>query len=159
GRKREYYLGPAGPEIDAIERARNAGSAKLDAVARQAGAALAHRCVATAPKLFRRATRLAEYQVFRPGRLQVGTDAVLAVGNQLGVDWGSGTRTLDLDFAHAGPGGNIAVALPADLRANAHDALTSLEHGFLPALGGSKGMASLYVSERDPGLRVDFLTS
>lgn len=159
GRKREYYLGPAGPAIDAIERARIAGSPTLDAVARQAAAALAHGCVATPPKHFRIAKRLSEYQFFRAGGLLVGTHAFLALGNQLGVAWGSGTRTLDLDFAHAGPGGNIAVALPADLRANAHDALTSLEHGFLPALGGSKGMASLYVSERDPGLRVDFLTS
>lgn len=50
------------------------------------------------------------------------------------------------------------MALPANLQINAHDALTSLEHGFLPALGGSKGVASLYVSEREPELRVDFLT-
>ena len=158
GRKREYYLGPAGPAIDAIERARSAGAPALDAVERQAAAAIAHGCVATPPKHFRIVKRLSEYQFFRAGGLLVGTHAFLALGNQLGVAWGSGTRTLDLDFAHAGPGGNLAVALPADLRANAHDALTSLEHGFLPALGGSKGMASLYVSEREPGLRVDFLT-
>lgn len=158
GRKREYYLGPAGPAIEALERAREAGAPALDAVARQAAAALAQGCVATPPKHFRIVKRLAEYQFFRAGGLLIGTHAFLALGNQLGVVWGSGTRTLDLDFAHAGPGGNIAVALPADLRVNAHDALASLEHGFLPALGGSKGMSSLYVSERDPGLRVDFLT-
>lgn len=158
GRKREYYLGPAGPAIEAIERARTAGAPTLEAVARQAAAALAHGCTATPPKQFRVVKRLSEYQFFRAGGLLVGTQAFLAMGNQLGVAWGSGTRTLDLDFAHAGPGGNISVALPADLRANAHDALGSLEHGFLPALGGSKGMSSLHVSERDPGLRVDFLT-
>jgi hypothetical protein len=158
GRKREYYLGPAGPAIDAIERAREQGAPTLDAVARQAAAAIAHGCTATPPKHFRIVKRLSEYQFFRAGGLLVGTHAFLALGNQLGVAWGDGTRTLDLDFAHAGPGGNVAVALPADLRANAHDALTSLEHGFLPALGGSKGMASLYVSEREPDLRIDFLT-
>lgn len=158
GRKREYYLGPAGPAIDAIERARVAGAPMLEAVARQAAAALAHGCAVTPPKHFRIVKRLSEYQFFRAGGLLIGTHAFLALGNQLGVAWGGGTRTLDLDFAHAGPGGNIAVALPADLQANAHDALTSLEHGFLPALGGTKGMAALYVSERDPGLRVDFLT-
>lgn len=158
GRKREYYLGPAGPAIAAIERARAVGAPALDAVARQAAAALAHGCVATTSKHFRIVKRLSEYQFFRAGGLLVGTHAFLALGNQLGVAWGSGTRTLDLDFAHAGPGGNVAVALPADLHVNAHDALVSLEHGFLPALGGSKGMASLYVSEREPELRVDFLT-
>lgn len=158
GRKREYYLGPAGPAIDAIERARAAGAPALDAVARQAAAALAQGCTATPPKHFRIVKRLSEYQFFRAGGLLVGTHAFLALGNQLGVAWGGGTRTLDLDFAHAGPGGNVSVALPADLRANAHDALTSLEHGFLPSLGGSKGMASLCVSEREPELRIDFRT-
>lgn len=158
GRKREYYLGPAGPAIDAIERARAAGAPALDAVARQAAAALAQGCTATPPKHFRIVRRLSEYQFFRAGGLLVGTHAFLALGNLLGVAWGNGTRTLDLDFAHAGPGGKVSVALPANLRANAHDALTSLEHGFLPSLGGTKGMASLYVSEREPELRVDFLT-
>lgn len=158
GRKREYYLGPEGPAIEAIEAARERGAPALDAVARQAAATLAHGCTATPPKHFRIAKRLADYQFFRAGGLLVGTHAFLALGNQLGVAWGDGTRTLDLDFAHAGPGGNVAVALPADMHANAHDALTSLEYGFLPALGGSKGMASQYMSNQDSALRVDFLT-
>ncbi|MEN1926191.1 GSU2403 family nucleotidyltransferase fold protein [Luteimonas sp. MJ293] len=158
GRKREYYLGPAGPAIDAIERARQAGAPALDAVARQAAAAVVQGCIATPPKHYRIVKRLSEYQFFRTGGLLVGTHAFLALGNQLGVAWGAGTRTLDLDFAHAGPGGNVAVALPGNLQVNAHNALTSLEYGFLPALGGSKGISSLYVSEKDPQLRVDFLT-
>lgn len=158
GRKREYYLGPEGPAIAAIEAARERATPALDAVARQAAAALAHGCVATPPKHFRIIKRLADYQFFRAGGLLVGTHAFLALGNQLGVVWGSGTRTLDLDFAHAGPGDNVSVALPADMRANAHDALSSLEMGFLPALGGSKGFASHYVSEHDTALRIDFLT-
>ena len=158
GRKREYYLGPEGPAIAAIEAARASGAPALDAVARQAAAALAHGCVVTPPKHFRIVKRLADYQFFRAGGLLVGTHAFLALGNQLGVAWGSGTRTLDLDFAHAGPGGNVAVALPADMDANAHDALTSLEYGFLPALGGSKGFASQYMSDQDSALRIDFLT-
>src|SRR5690606_7742414 len=152
------YLGPEGPAVAAIERAREQGAPLLEAVARQAAAAVALGNQVTPARQFRVVKRFADYQFFRAGGLLIGTHAFLALGNQLGVAWGSGTRTLDLDFAHAGPGGNIAVALPADLRVNAHDALASLEHGFLPALGGSKGMSSLYVSERDPGLRVDFLT-
>ncbi|MEO6264220.1 MAG: GSU2403 family nucleotidyltransferase fold protein [Luteimonas sp.] len=115
--------------------------------------------MATAPKHFRIVKRLADYQFFRAGGLLVGTHAFLALGNQLGVAWGSGTRTLDPDFAHAGPGGNVSVALPADLHADADDALKSLQMGFLPALGGSKGFASQYVSKREPDLRIDFLTT
>ncbi|TAM60392.1 MAG: hypothetical protein EPN49_09105 [Rhodanobacter sp.] len=158
GRKREYYLGPEGPAIAAIEQARGKPAPALEAVARQARAAAAHGMLPTPAKQFRIVKRLADYQFFRAGGLLVGTHAFLAMGNQLGVAWGSGTRTLDLDFAHAGPGGDVAVALPADLKADVSDALTSLEMGFLPALGGTRGFASQYVSEREPDLRIDFLT-
>lgn len=159
GRKREYYLGPEGPAIAAIEAARERGAPSLQGLARQAAATASQGCAPTPPKHFRIVKRLADYQFFRAGGLLVGTHAFLALGNQLGVAWDGGTRTLDLDFAHAGPGGNVAVALPADLDADAHDALQSLEMGFLPALGGSKGLASQYASERDWDLRIDFLTA
>lgn len=158
GRKREYYLGPESPAVAAIEQARGKPAPALEAVARQARAAVAHGMLPTPAKQYRILKRFADYQFFRAGGLLVGTHAFLAMGNQLGVAWGSGTRTLDLDFAHAGPGGDVALALPADLKADVSDALTSLEMGFLPALGGTRGFASQYVSEREPDLRIDFLT-
>lgn len=158
GRKREYYLGPEGPAIAAIEAARERGVPARDAVKRQAAATVVHGCAATPPKHFRIVKRLADYQFFRAGGMLVGTHAFLAFGNPLGVAWSGGTRTLDLDFAHPGPGGNVAIALPADMRVNGHDALTSLEMGFLPALGGSRALASLYVAGSEPDLCIDFLT-
>ena len=158
GRKREYYLGPEGPAIAALVQASERPMPALDAVARQARAAVAQGNLPTPAKPFRIVKRFADYQFFRAGGLLVGTHAFLALGNQLGVAWGEGTRTLDLDFAHAGPGGDVAVALPADLKVDVPDALRSLELGFLPALGGSRGFASQYVSEREPDLRIDFLT-
>lgn len=158
GRKREYYLGPEGSGIAAIEAARDKPVPALESVARQAAAAVAQGNVATSAKHFRIVKRFADYQFFRAGGLLIGTHAFLALGNQLGVAWGSGTRTLDLDFAHAGSGGNVAVALPADLEVNLDDALASLEMGFLPSLGGSRGLASQYYSEKEPDLRIDFLT-
>lgn len=158
GRKREYYLGPEGPAVAAIENARGQPAPALEAMSRQASAAVAQGNQITPPKHFRIVKRFADYQFFRAGGLLVGTHAFLALGNQLGVAWGGGTRTLDLDFAHAGPGGNVAVALPANLKADMDDALKSLEMGFLPALGGKKGFASHYVSEKEPDLRIDFLT-
>lgn len=157
GRKREYYLGPEGPAVAAIERAREQGAPTLEAVSRQAAAAAAQGNQVTPAKQFRIVKRFSDYQFFRVGGLLVGTHAFLALGNQLGVAWGSGTRTLDLDFAHGGPG-NVAMALPADLKTNLHGALASLEMGFLPALGGSKGLTSNYMSEKEPDLRIDFLT-
>lgn len=159
GRKREYYLGPEGPAVAALEAARERGAPALEQIARQAAAALAQGCKATLPKHFRIAKRLADYQFFRAGGLLVGTHAFLALGNQLGVAWGDGTRTLDLDFAHSGPGGNVAVALPANVPTNAAQALESLQMGFLPMLGGSKGLASQFLSEREGDLRIDFLTT
>jgi hypothetical protein len=159
GRKREYYLGPEGAAIDAIENARGIPAPAFDAVARQASAAFAQGNALTPAKHFRIVKRFADYQFFRAGGLLVGTQAFIAMGNQLGVVWGSGARTLDLDFAHAGAGGNVAVALPANLKADVDDALKSLEMGFLPALGGSRGFASNYVSEKEPDLRIDFLTA
>lgn len=159
GRKREYYLGPEGPAVEAIERARAAGAPVRDSLARQAAAALAQGCTATPARHFRIVRRLGDYQFFRAGGLLVGTHAFLAIGNQLGVAWGDGTRTIDLDFAHHGPGGAVAVALPADLRVDAAQALDSLQMGFLPSLGGSKGLASTFLSEREGDLRIDFMTS
>lgn len=159
GRKREYYLGPEGPPVEAIESARDKPAPAFEAVARQASAAFAHGNALTPAKHFRIVKRFADYQFFRAGGLLVGMQAFLAMGNQLGVVWGEGARTLDLDFAHAGAGGNVAVALPANMHADVDDALKSLEMGFLPALGGSRGFASNYVSEKEPDLRIDFLTT
>lgn len=158
GRKREYYLGPEGPAVAAIEQARGKPAPALEAISRQARAAVAQGCAATPPKQFRIVKRLADYQFFRAGGLLVGTHAFLAIGNQLGIAWGNGTRTLDPDFAHAGPGGDVTLALPANLQVDVDDAVKSLAIGFLPALGGSKGLASQCVSEKEPDLRVDFLT-
>ena len=158
GQKREYYLGPDGPAIAAIEAAREKGAPALDSISRQAAVALAQGCAPTPPKHFRIVKRFSDYQFFRAGGLLVGTHAFLAIGNQLGVAWGSGTRTLDLDFAHHGPGGNVAVALPANLQVDTDGILRSLQMGFLPAFGGSKGMASQYISEHEPELRIDFIT-
>lgn len=159
GRKREYYLGPEGPAIAAIEQARGKPVPAIEAVARQARAAVVHGNVATTAKHFRIVKRFADYQFFRAGGLLVGTQAFLAMGNLLGVAWGAATRTLDLDFAHGGPDGNLAVALPADLHADVATAMHSLEMGFLPAFGGTRGFASQYVSEKEPDLRIDFLTT
>ncbi len=158
GRKREYYLGPEGPAIEMIENARGKPVPAFEAVARQASAAIAHGNALTPAKHFRIVKRFADYQFFRAGGLLVGTQAFLAIGNQLGVAWGNGARTLDLDFAHAGAEGNVAIALPANLHTDMDSAMKSLEMGFLPALGGSRGFASNYASENEPDLRIDFLT-
>ena len=72
GRKREYYLGPDGPAITAIEEARARGAPSLAAIARQAASALAQGCAPVPPKHFRIVKRFADYQFFRAGGLLSG---------------------------------------------------------------------------------------
>lgn len=88
GRKREYYLGPEGPGIVAIEAARDKPVPALESVARQAAAAVAQGNVATSAKHFHIVKRFADYQFFRAGGLLIGTHAFLALGNQLGGGMG-----------------------------------------------------------------------
>jgi len=122
-----------------------------------AGAAISLGCEVVASKHFRIIKRLSEYGFFRAGGLLIGTHAFIAMGNLLGVRWGDGQRTQDVDFAHAGK--NVSVALPADLKINVHDALTSLEMGLLPISQFEGGAGAQYRNPRDPELRLDFVTA
>jgi hypothetical protein len=75
----------------------------------------------------------------------------------LGVRWTDGSRTLDVDFAHAGK--NVSIALPADLKIDVHRALESLEMGLLPITDLGGGTGAQYRNPKDAELRLDFLTS
>jgi hypothetical protein len=160
GKVKQIYLGPSGERLDAlIEQAKTQkASAKqndtLEALARSA-AALG--CSVGIPKHVRAVRRLSEYGFFKAGGVLVGTHAFVAMGNMLGVRWTSGERTTDVDFAHAGR--NISVALPADIKIDVHEALTSFEAGFIPLvqLGGSSGAS--YKLRGDDEFQIDFLTS
>ena len=65
--------------------------------------------------------------------------------------------TQDLDFAYSGR--SLSIALPSDIQVNIHDAITSLEMGFLPSskLDGLAG--GTYVVPETPDFRLDFLTT
>jgi hypothetical protein len=101
--------------------------------------------------------RLSEYGFFRAGGVLIGTHAFLSLGNLLGVRFTDGSRTLDVDFAHAGK--NISVALPANIQVDVQGALESLEMGFLPITEFQGKAGTTYLNPRNPQLRVDFLTS
>lgn len=148
-RQQARILSGAGRVGDCGDRA---GARQVGAGAGSVGAAGTRRLCAgqcaDPGEAFSHRQALCRLPVFRAGGLLVGTQAFLAMGNQLGVAWGSGTRTLALDVAQGGLGGNVALALPAKLRADVDDALKSLEMGFLPAPGGSRGFASQYVNAK-----------
>lgn len=99
--------------------------------------------------------RLAEYGLFKAGGVLIGTHAFLALGNLLGVRWGAGQMTLDVDFAHSGK--QLSVALPPTLRVDVHDALTSLEMGLLPMSSFESEIGAQYRNPQDPELRIDFV--
>lgn len=155
-RPRLVYVGPDDENVRTlVDRFREHRSD--NPLAPQARAAIAQGCTALAPKHFRIVKRLAEYGLFRAGGILVGTQAFVALGNLLGVRWLHGEKSLDIDFAHAG--NNVSLALPADLKIDAHGALESLEMGLLPIRELDGSLGAQYRSSADAELRVDFLTS
>ena len=155
GAVRQIYVGPDSEEVARlVASADRLSSPDLRPLARSA---LALGCATLIPKHFRIVRRLSEYGFFRAGGVLVGTHAFLLLGNVLGVSWKDGSRTQDVDFAH--PGRSLEIALPANLTINTHEAIESLEMGFLPLTSFEGNVEATYVSTSDPGLRIDFLTA
>jgi hypothetical protein len=156
GKGRMAYVGPDNDRVRAlVEQFKNWRGRKP--LLPLTGAAISLGCEVIASKHFRIIKRLADYGFFRAGGLLIGTHAFIAMGNLLGVRWGDGQRTQDVDFAHAGK--NVSVALPANLKLSVHDALTSLEMGLLPIRQFEGGAGAQYRNPADPELRLDFVTS
>jgi hypothetical protein len=156
GRLTQQYVGPDNNRARAlIARAREPGSfGELQPLVR---AAVALGCSTILPRPAQVLRRLAEYGFFRAGGLLIGTHAFVAYAHMLGVRWGSQDRTLDSDVAHAGK--SLSLALPTTLEVQTHDAIESLDRGFLPltSLAGKTG--GTFLVPREPGFRLDFLTS
>lgn len=156
GKLRQIFVGPDNDAVKSLI-ARKSSPSALASLTGLARAALALGCAEVLPRHFRVIRRLAEYGFFRAGGMLVGTHAFLAFGNMLGVTWGDSSRTQDIDFAHAGK--NVALALPADLEVQTHEAIRSLEMGFLPLSGLSTKAGATYLNPREPDFRLDFLTT
>lgn len=154
GKVRQIYVGPDSPQVQRLKD--QAADATGDSIERKAAAALAHGCASIATRHFRVIRQLADSRFFRAGGILVGSHAYVALGNLLGVRWEQATATLDIDLAIGSP--NIDLALPADLEIDVPSAIAALEMGFLPSLNLDGGTSGTYVSERDPDLRLDFLT-
>jgi hypothetical protein len=155
GKLRQVYVGPDGESVQRLmqQRAQPSAAAALPSFAR---AALALGCRDIPVRQFRVIDRLADYGFFRAGGVLVGTHAFLAYGNMLGVRWRDQERTLDIDFAHAGKA--VALALPSDIEVRTHDAIESLQMGFLPVTGLDAKSGATYLIPDEPEFRLDFLT-
>jgi hypothetical protein len=156
GKLRQIFVGPENEAVKALIERKSAPSASA-ALTGLARSAIALGCTEILPRHFRVIRRLAEYGFFRAGGILIGTHAFLAFGNMLGVTWGDSSRTQDIDFAHAGK--NVALALPADVEVRTHEAIQSLEMGFLPVSGLSSKAGATYLNPREPDFRLDFLTT
>lgn len=156
GKLRQVFVGPdTAPVLALVARKKQTpATAALGPLARSC-AALG--CAEILPRHLRVLQRLAEYGFFRAGGVLVGTHAFLAFGNMLGVRWSDGSRTQDLDFAHAGK--SLSIVLPGNVRVQAHEAIRSLEMGFLPVSGLASTAGATYLNPREPEFKLDFLTT
>lgn len=158
---KQIYLGPRSERLDRLiaakQAARGARVPTPSQLAMQAGAAVSLGNFAVASKQLKVLKRLADYGYFSAGGVLVGTHAFACYGNMFGVAWGNFQMTQDLDFAYSGR--SLSIALPSDIEVNIHDAITSLEMGFLPSskLDGLAG--GTYVVPETPDFRLDFLTT
>lgn len=154
-RVRQIYVGPDSVEVRAlVERARSVGPIQsLKPLARSA-ASLGNATVQR--KHLSVILRLNEYGFFRAGGVLIGTHAFLAYANQLGLHWLGSDQTADVDFAHAGH--NVSVALPTNVDAKPHAALTTMNEGFLPIVQYRGTAGGSYRKRDEPEFQVDFLT-
>lgn len=156
GKLRQVFVGPDTAPVHALmaRKTQPPATAALGPLARSC-AALG--CSEVLPRHLRVLRRLGEYGFFRAGGVLIGTHAFLAFGNMLGVRWGEGSRTQDIDFAHAGK--SLSIVLPGDVQVQTHEAISSLEMGFLPVLGLTSKAGAAYLNPREPEFKLDFLTT
>lgn len=155
GKLKQVYVGPDNAVVRGlIDRAGQAGvGQRLVPLARSA---MSLGCASVLPKHLKVIARLADYGFFRAGGVLIGTHAFLAYGNMLGLRWGDSSLTHDIDFAHAGK--RVSLALPATIEVKTHNAIDSLEMGFLPVSGLSGKSGATYLNPKEPEFRLDFLT-
>lgn len=153
GELRQVYVGPDNESVRALVERHGSHDAEVAATHLRAltRAALALGCVAMPLSHGKVLKRLADYRFFRAGGILIGTHAFLAYQNMLGVAWGAGTITMDMDFAH--PGRNMIIALPADLQIDTQKAIESLEMGFLPNASNAT-----YTKADEKDFQLDFVT-
>lgn len=154
-RVRQIYVGPDNEATRALVQ-----SARIAEPQQQlrplAKAALALGNTPTQRKHLSVILRLNEFSFFRAGGVLIGTHAFLSYANVLGLHWNDASQTSDVDFARAGR--NISIALPTDIRAEPHSALTTMAAGFLPLVQYRGTAGASYRHPQEPDFQVDFLT-
>lgn len=156
GRSQMIYIGPECDRVNELIARFRSDHEHPASSAPMAKAAIALGCSGVAGRHYRIIEKLSHHGLFRAGGILIGTHAFNAIGNMLGVRWGDGSKTMDVDIAH--PGNNISLALPSNVSFDQQSAIDALEMGRLPiiGLGGKRG--AQYRNPASPDLRVDFVT-
>ena len=154
-RVRQIYVGPDSAEVRAL-----VAKAKVEAPGKSLKP-LARSAATLGNAVIQRRQlsvilRLNEFGFFRAGGVLVGTHAFLAFANQLGLHWHEASQSLDVDFAHAGH--NLSIALPTNVEAKPHAALTTMDEGFLPIAQYRGVGVGTYRQKDEPDFQIDFLT-
>jgi hypothetical protein len=158
GVRRQIFVGADNDAVQAL-MTKAAGPAAGGSLGPLVRSAAVLGCAEVLPRHFRVLRRLAEYGFFKAGGVLIGTHAFVAYGNMLGVRWAAAdaARTQDIDFAHAGK--SISLALAPHCQVQTHEAIQSLEMGFLPITGLSGKTGGAYLIPREKEFRLDFLTT
>lgn len=155
---KQIYLGPRNERLDRLISEKQSSRSELrESIAKQARAAIALGNAGMTRSQYRVIRRLGEYGFFKAGGVLIGTHAYQCFGNMLGVDWRDANQTQDVDSAYAGR--SLSLALPSNLKLDVHDAITSLEMGFLPASKLDGLVGGSYVIPHQPDFRIDFITT
>lgn len=153
---KQIYLGPRNDRLDRLIAQKNTVPKQNEAITRQARSAIALGNSSIPRTQFKVIRRLEEYGFFKAGGILIGTHAFVSYANMLGIRWADSNKTLDVDFAYSGK--SISLALPTNITLDVHDAITSLEMGFLPASKLDGLVGGSYIIPHDPDFRLDFIT-
>jgi hypothetical protein len=160
-RKRQQYLGRESPSlrawIDGVREARARLAADADPRARLCSMLIAGGAVTESAPTTRVLALLAQAGVFRLGGVLIGTQALSAYGNMLGVRFEQqALRTQDIDIAQDRA---IGIALSIETAPlNVEQWLTGSDLGLSPVPGIDGKQPSTSFKARGRDLRVDFLT-
>lgn len=154
GAPQQFFVGPDDAATQTLMQRHTASQPQeaRAALQRLTRSALALGCSDIPIKHGRVIGRLLEHGFFKAGGILVGTHAFLAYQNMLGVQWGAGAFTLDLDFAHAGR--KLTLAIASNVKVDTTSAIESLEMGFVPVVS-----KTTFKKPDEPDFDLDFLTT
>ena len=153
-RVRQLYVGPDTTDVRSlVEKASSANP--QEQTKPLAKAAFAMGLAAVSRQHLSVISRINEYEFFRAGGVLIGTHAFLSYANMLGIRWQSTEQTVDIDFAHAGK--NISIALPANIKATPHAAISTMAEGFLPMVQYRGSAGATYRHPEQAEFQIDFL--